>query len=124
MATGNLQRRASRALVAALVALASAASPTAQAGQSTITECVEGSDFIEHAADARDNGMSRAAFLGRLDADFQTIRAFPVALRWFVKDRDDETFLRGAAADVYDRPLAPEKHRELFFAACVSRAAA
>ena len=47
----------------------------------------------------------------RLEGDFVAIRAFPVALRWFVKDADDERFLRAAAEDVFDRPLPPERHR-------------
>ena len=41
--------------------------------------------------------------------DFVAIRAFPVALRWFVKDTDDEAFLRAAVEDVYDRPQDPER---------------
>ena len=108
----------------ALAALAIGACPSARAGHSTIVECIEGSDFIANAAASRDNGMSRKSFLERLEADFVAIRAYPVALRWFVKDADDERFLRTAVVDVYDRPLAPDRHRERFFADCVSRAAA
>ena len=109
---------------AAIGLLAIGACVQARAGQSTIVECIEGSDFIANAAASRDNGMSRKAFLERLEGDFLAIRAYPVALRWFVKDADDERFLRSAVADVYDRPQAPDRHRERFFAACVSRAAA
>ena len=102
-----------------------ALAPTAAfATASTLGECVEGADFIANAAAARDNGMGRATFLDRLEGDFMAIRAFPVGLRWFVRDADDERFLRAAAEDVFDRPRLPERHRTAFFAACVSRSAA
>lgn len=91
---------------------------------STLVECIEGADFVANAAASRDNGLARGSFLDRLEADFLAIRAFPVALRWFVKDADDEDFLREAVESVYDRPLDPERHRAAFFAACVTRAAA
>jgi hypothetical protein len=108
-----------------LVAAASIAmSGGARAAASTLEECVEGGDFIANAAQARDNGMARAAFLERLEGDFVAIRAFPVALRWFVKDRDDERFLRAAVEAVFDRPRPPDEHRDAFFAACVRRATA
>jgi hypothetical protein len=96
----------------------------ALAAPSTLTECIEGADFVANAATSRDNGLARESFLDRLEADFTAIRAFPVALRWFVKDADDEAFLREAVEGVYDRPLDPERHRAAFFAACVTRAAA
>lgn len=96
----------------------------ARAAASTLEECIEGADFIAHAAQSRDNGMARASFLDRLEGDFVTIRAFPASLRWFVKDPDDERFLRAAAEAVFDRPLPPDRHRAAFFAACVSRASA
>jgi hypothetical protein len=112
--------RRSLLLAGALLALASSA---ARAG-STLDECVEGADFIAHAAQSRDNGLSRASFLDRLEGDFMTIRAFPASLRWFVKDPDDERFLRAAAEAVFDRPQAPDRHRAAFFVACVSRASA
>ena len=105
-------------------ALAALASLPARATTSTLEECVEGADFIGNAAYSRDNGMARETFLDRLEGDFVTIRAFPIALRWFVKDADDERFLRAAAMDVFDRPLSPERHRAAFFAACVTRATA
>ena len=115
-----------RRLRGAILAGAAAALATlgAHAATSTLEECVEGSDFIANAAHARDNGMARDAFLERLEGDFMAIRAFPVALRWFVKDRDDERFLRAAVEAVYDRPRPPDAHREAFFAACVRRAGA
>ena len=96
----------------------------AHATSSTLEECVEGAEFIGNAAYSRDNGLARQAFLDRLEGDFVAIRAFPSALRWFVKDADDERFLRAAATAVFDRPQPPDRHRAAFFAACVSRAAA
>ena len=82
--------RIRRAAAAAALALASSG---AAAGVTSFAECIEGSDFIANAAGSRDNGMSREAFLDRLEGDFLMIRAFPVALRWFVKDAADERFL-------------------------------
>jgi hypothetical protein len=98
--------------------------PAAQAGVPTLAECLEGSDFIANAARARDNGIARTTFLARIEEDFIVIRAFPPALRWFVKDDDDERFLRGAAARVFDQPLAPDHHHADFLAACLERAVA
>jgi hypothetical protein len=118
------RRKASLAVAALVAALAALAPPTASAAVSTLEECIEGSEFIANAAASRDNGLPREAFLDRLEGDFVAIRAFPAPLRWFVKDPDDEAFLRMAAEDVFDRPLAPDRHREAFFAACVTRATA
>ena len=105
-------------------ALAALAPLLAQATPSTLEECVEGADFIGNAAYSRDNGLARATFLDRLEGDFVAIRSFPAKLRWFVKDADDERFLRAAAMDVFDRPQQPDRHRAAFFAACVTRATA
>jgi hypothetical protein len=91
------------------------------AGVPTPHDCLEGSDFIANAARARDNGLHRDAFLTRLEDDFVVIRSFPAALRWFVKDEDDERFLLDAAARVYDRPQAPAQHRVEFLATCLER---
>ena len=86
----------SRALLAASAWVAVLATlPTgAHGATSTLLECLEGADFIANAAASRDNGLERGVFLDRLEGDFVAIRAFPVALRWFVKDADDEAFLR------------------------------
>lgn len=110
--------RIRRAAAAAAFALVSSG---AAAGVTSFAECIEGSDFIANAAGSRDNGMSREAFLDRLEGDFLMIRAFPVALRWFVKDAADERFLADAVRDVYDRPGPPDEHRARFLAACLAR---
>lgn len=108
----------SRAVVAAACMLAAG---IACAGAPSVQECLEGSDFIANAARARDNGIARARFLGRLDDDLATIQAFPPALRWFAHDDDDASFLRDAAADVFDRPGTPDDHRAAFLRACFER---
>jgi hypothetical protein len=104
----------------AIAAIASGAS-LAVASAPSSTECTEGAEFIGNAAEARENGMSRAAFLGQMQSDFDTIRAFPNELRWFVHDQADEAFLLGAAQDVFDRPQPPGLHRVVFYRACMSR---
>ena len=93
----------------------------ASASAPTLADCLEGSDFIANAARARDNGITRAAFLGRLSEDFVAIRAFPAELRWFVKDDDDERFLESAAETVFDTPAEPAAHRTAFLRACFDR---
>ena len=100
--------------VAAIAGIAGASTPSS-------TECTEGAEFIGNAAHARENGMSRDAFLLQMQSDFDTVRAFPNELRWFVHDEADEQFLLGAARTVFDRPQAPELHRVQFFHACMSR---
>lgn len=87
----------------------------------TAGECREGGDFIRNAALARDNGTTREFFVGRLEEDLQTIRAFPAALRWFVADAGDERFLRDEVAAVFDAPLAGEEHRAAFVERCARR---
>ena len=114
-------RLRARRLAALALGVTLASAGAALAGAPTVEECLEGSDFIANAARTRDHGLPRASFLDRLDADFETIRAFPPDLRWFVHDRDDESFLRDAVADVYDRPAAPEAHRSDFLRACFAR---
>jgi hypothetical protein len=109
-------------LAAALAAVV--ASFAAAASNLTVAECFEGSDFIANAALARENGMSRADFLGRMEDDFELIQAYPPQLRWFAKDADDERFLLDSARQVFDAPEAPERHRARFLAACFTRQAA
>jgi hypothetical protein len=106
--------------VAALLAACACVVP-ASASRPTMAECFEGSDFIANAALARENGMSRAAFLGRLEDDLELIQAYPPQLRWFAKDREDETFLYEYARQVFDEPLSPDQHRARFLAACLDR---
>src|SRR5690242_7758887 len=71
------------------------------------SECREGAEFIEHAAISRDNGLSREAFMLRMQEDIAAIQAFPPALRWFVQDSADEQLLVGAAQQVFDEPRTP-----------------
>jgi len=106
------------ALLAACTCLAASASALSMA------ECFEGSDFIANAALARENGVARAEFLGRLQDDFELIQAYPPQLRWFAKDRADELFLYESARQVFDQPLTPEQHRARFLAACLDRGTA
>jgi len=120
-----LQGRAGRKIQGLLACAAAAGlavvAPTAVASTPTLAECLEGSDFIANAALSRDHGMTRAAFLERLDQDMFAIRAYPAELRWFVKDEDDERFLHGAARSVFDAPAQPEAHRAAFLRACFDR---
>jgi hypothetical protein len=110
--------------VAPFAALVVAAATTGVAASvPTRAECLEASQFIANAAHARDNGMRRDAFVARIEADFVVIRAFPAELRWFAKDVDDERFLVEAAAEVFDRPRAADRHRSDFLADCLARAA-
>ena len=104
-----------------VVAVALGMASAAYASTHTVTECFEGSDFIGNAAIARDNGMSRGAFLSRIQDDFALIRAYPPELRWFAKDADDERLLFDAAAEVFDAPRVPDVHRAHFLALCFER---
>lgn len=82
-------------------------------------ECSEASEFIRNAAMARDNGLSREAYMGQLRGDLVTIRAFPPELRWFAQDEQDEALLVSAASDVFDDPQTPELHRRAFLERCL-----
>ena len=90
----------------------------------TLTECAEGGDFIMHAAMSRENGMTREAFLERMESDIRLIQAFPPQLRWFVQDEDDEQLLTWAARLVFDAPREPASHQSEFLAACTARVGA
>jgi hypothetical protein len=85
-------------------------------------ECSEGGDFIRNAALARDSGATREFFVGRLEEDLMMIRAFPPALRWFVHDPEDESFLRAEVEAVFDAPVTSERHRDGFLERCARRA--
>ena len=95
---------------------------TGAAAQHSPGECREGGDFIRNAALSRDGGASREFFVGRLEEDLLTIRAFPPALRWFVHDPDDEVFLRTEVKAVFDTPETSEQHRTGFLERCTQRA--
>ena len=110
-------RSFARLLLAAVFAFGAPAG----ASVPTLSECFEAGDFIANAALARDNGISREQFMGRLADDFVVIRAFPVDLRWFVKDADDERFLASAAEDVFTLRASPALHRSSFLRACIER---
>lgn len=86
-------------------------------------ECREGSDFVRNAALSRDAGATRAFFVGRLEDDLQTIRAFSPSLRWFAHDADDEFFLRTEVEAVFDAPETSEQHSAGFLERCNERSA-
>jgi hypothetical protein len=86
----------------------------------TSRECQEGGDFIKHAAMSRDNGITRTAFLERLESDLLLISQYPPHLRWFVQDQDDEILLVEAARTVFDSPRDPLSHESEFLAKCAS----
>jgi hypothetical protein len=71
---------------------------------------------------ARDAGATREFFVGRLEDDLLTIRAFPPALRWFAHDSADEAFLRAEVHAVFDAPSESELHRDAFLERCARRA--
>lgn len=104
------------ALAAAIWAITAVAQPH------SASECREGGDFIRNAALARDAGATREFFIGRLEDDLVTIRAFPAALRWFARDSTDEAFLRAEVHEVFGAPVASELHREAFLERCAQRA--
>ena len=104
-----------------LAAVLSGLTGAAAAHDLTLDECLEGSDFIMHAAMSRDYGITREAFLDRMQSDFQMILQFPPHMRWFVQDKDDEALLTQAAQMVFDSPRKPESHQSEFLAVCVER---
>lgn len=108
----------------AILALAVLLPVAAAAHPHSASECREGGDFIRNAALSRDGGATREFFVGRLEEDLLTIRAFPPALRWFVRDADDEQFLRAEVEAVFDTPQSSEQHRDGFLARCARRAGA
>jgi hypothetical protein len=90
----------------------------ASAHDLTINECVEGSDFILHAAQSRDMGLSREEFITRMQGDLLAIQSVPRELRWFVQDEEDEAFLVAHAERVFDKPEDPTAHRSHFLNTC------
>lgn len=89
----------------------------------SLAECTEGGEFIRNAALARDNGVTREFFVGKLEEDLNLIRAFPPALRWFVQDAGDERLLTEAVLQVFDAPLKAEQHEAGFVSKCVAQSA-
>ena len=116
--TAKLATLAKQLTLAALVGGLSCAAP---AHELTVAECVEGGDFIMHAAMSRENGMTREDFMARMESDIRLIQAFPPHLRWFVQDDDDAQLLMSAAQLVFDLPREPESHQSEFVAACTAR---
>jgi len=108
-----------RPALAAAIALWAAC---AAAQPHSARECREGGDFIRNAALARDSGATREFFVGRLEDDLAAVRAYPPALRWFVRDAADEDFLRAEVYAVFDDPTASERHRDRFLERCARRA--
>lgn len=110
-----------RSLVCAsgLFALTFAWVAEATAHPVTLAECNEGGEFIRNAALARDAGITREFFIGKLEEDLVLIRAFPPQLRWFVQDEADERFLSERAAQVFDAPMKPEEHEAEFVRDCI-----
>ncbi len=104
-----------------LLALLLLLPPAAAAHPHNAGECREGGDFIRNAALSRDAGYSREFLLGRLEADLLIIRAFAPELRWFVRDEDDEQFLRTELQAVFDAPQSSERHRADFLQRCIRR---
>lgn len=113
-------RKVSRYLAGA-AAVCALFSGLVAAGQPSLSECFEGSDFIANAARSRDAGMSAEAFLGRMQQDFVLVHGFPSELRWFVHDDDDEAFLLASAREVFAHPSSAENHQRLFLKACIDR---
>jgi hypothetical protein len=105
-----------------LLAALSLACSLAAAQPHSARECREGGDFIRNAALARDSGVTREFFVGRLEDDLVAIRSYPAALRWFVRDAADESFLRAEVHEVFDAPEKSELHRDAFLERCARRA--
>ncbi|HVY05336.1 MAG TPA: hypothetical protein VHB46_05120 [Burkholderiales bacterium] len=84
------------------------------------TECAEGGEFIRNAALARDAGITREFFVGKLAEDLMLIQSFPPQLRWFVQDVGDEKLLSDAVFKVFDEPGPAEQHEAAFLGACLS----
>lgn len=87
----------------------------------TFDECIEGSEFILHAAMSRDGGISREEFVGRVQSDLDAIRGFPAELRWFAQNEADERFLLSASEEVFDSPRTPQRHQSDFLQACIGK---
>jgi hypothetical protein len=58
----------------------------------------------------------------QLEFDLKAILAFVPELRWFARDESDEQMLLRHAGRVFDRPLDPLLHEDLFLNACMPQA--
>jgi hypothetical protein len=115
--------KAARCSLAAVAVYAVMVAQTSLASHPSLTECLEGSDFVGNAALSRENGISEQKFMERMQQDFTLIHVYPQELRWFVHDLDDESYLLGAARDVFEHPAPPEEHRRTFLESCFARMA-
>ncbi|MEO8164792.1 MAG: hypothetical protein ABI619_05290 [Betaproteobacteria bacterium] len=111
------------ASVIGLFVMGSIGAGQAMAHALTVAECTEGGEFIRNAALARDNGVTREFFTGKLEEDLALIRAFPPQLRWFAQDADDEKLLTDAVSAIFDHPLKAEQHEATFIGAYIEAAA-
>lgn len=75
----------------------------------TVKECMEASEFILHAAQARDNKQSGTKFMQRLEDDLTLVRKFPPHLRWFVYSKTHEEFLRAWVKEVFATQRSPQE---------------
>lgn len=112
-----------RAKLPILAAVMAGLALPAGAHELSRSECVEGGDFILHAAMSRDYGLTREEFLSRLHGDLIAIQAFPPQLRWFVQDEDDEALLVAHSERVFDEPRTPPTHQSEFLKVCFTRMA-
>ena len=93
-----------RAAIAAMLL----SSAVAWSHELSVEECLEGGDFIKHAAMSRDYGLTRDQFISKVQGDLLAIQSFPPELRWFVQDTDDEVLLVSASERVFDQPSDPD----------------
>jgi hypothetical protein len=112
-----------RMLAIGLFALGALSATQSTAHPLTLAECTEGGEFVRNAALARDNGVTREFFVGKLAEDLSLIKAFPPQLRWFVQDAGDEKLLTQAVLKVFDAPLKAEQHEASFVGACIATTA-
>jgi hypothetical protein len=110
-----------RAKLTILAAFLAGVALPAGAHELSFNECMEGSDFIKHAAMSRDYGLSRDEFIGRLHGDLMAIQAFPPELRWFVQDEEDAALLVSHSERVFDQPRMPQIHQTEFLRVCLTR---
>jgi hypothetical protein len=121
LARGKRRIKMIRSLAPAvgLFALTTLWTAQATAHPLTLAECAEGGEFIRNAALARDTGITREFFVGRLEEDLVLIKAFPPHLRWFVQDAAEERLLSQAVFEVFDSPTKPEQHESQFINDCI-----